>query len=68
MGMSAKEKAGVVDTLKIYEGLHLSEGFIGNFVLTPETIEPELIEEGEKHFNVCEKCRNKKDSFLPLEK
>ena len=67
MSMSLKEKAGIVDTLKIYEGLHLSRDFIHNFAMDSENLEPELKEEGERHFNICEKCKTRRDSFLPFE-
>ena len=66
MGRSIKETAGLTDTLKIYEGIHLAEDFIRNTAINPEDIEPELKEEGERHFSICEKCRNRKGGFLPL--
>lgn len=68
MRPSIKERAGLVDTLKIYEGIHLAEEFIRNTAVNPDSVEPELREEGERHFNICEKCRNKRESFLPLGK
>ncbi len=66
MKLSIKEKAGIPDTSRIFEGLHLAEGYIRNSATNPDDIEPELKREGEKHFNWCNKCRNKKESFLPL--
>ena len=66
MRLSIKEKAGIVDTSKIYEGLHLSKEFIRNMALHPETLDQEFRDEGERHFDICDKCRDKKDRFLPL--
>lgn len=66
MRLSVKEKAGVIDTSRIFEGLHLTEGFIKNSVLRPDVLADELKEVGNKHFEMCDKCRHKKESFLPL--
>jgi len=66
MRLSIKEKAGITDTSRIFEGLHLTEGFIRNSVLNPDILEKELVDAGNKHFGMCDKCRHKKESFLPL--
>lgn len=66
MRISIKERAGIPDTSKIFEGLHLTEGYIRNSAINPDNIEPELKREGDRHFNWCNECRNKKESFLPL--
>lgn len=68
MRLSSLEKAGLPDPSRIYEGLHLAEDFIKNMALNEEGIEQELREEGERHFGICEKCRNKKNGFLPFDK
>ena len=68
MRLTIKEKAGLVDTSRIYEGIHLADDFIKRAAIDLENIELELKEEGDKHFGICEKCRNKKDSFLPFDK
>lgn len=67
MRLSIKEKAGIVDASKIFEGLHLSKEFIRNMALHPESIERELKDISKKHFGICDKCRKEKDSYLPLE-
>lgn len=66
MRLSIKEKAGIPDTSKIFEGLHLTEGFIRNLAVNPNSIEPEFKKVGDRHFSICDDCRNKKESFLPL--
>ncbi len=66
MRISIKEKAGILDTSRIFEGLHLTEGYIRNSAISPDRIEPELKKTGDRHFNICDDCRNKKESFLPL--
>ena len=66
MKISLKEKAGIPDTSKIFEGLHLTEGYIRNSVLNPDVIEPEFKKEGDRHFKICDECRKKRESFLPL--
>ncbi len=66
MIISIKERAGIPETLKIFEGLHLTEGYIRNSAINPDSLEPEFKKEGEKHFVVCDACRKKKESFLPL--
>ncbi|MDP3697515.1 MAG: hypothetical protein Q8R55_05885 [Candidatus Taylorbacteria bacterium] len=66
MRLTIKEKAGLIDTSRIYEGIHLANDFIKRAAIDLENIAPELKEEGDKHFGICEKCRNKKDSFLPF--
>lgn len=68
MKISIKEKAGVPDTSKIFKGLHLTEEYLINSATNPDSIEPEFKEEEERHFNFCNECRNKKESFLPLSK
>ncbi len=66
MKTSIKERAGVPDTSRIFEGLHLTEEYLRNSAINPIDIEPEFKEEEKKHLNVCPSCRNKKESFLPL--
>ena len=66
MKISIKERAGILDTSKIFEGLHLTEGFIRNSALNPDAIEPEFKKSGDHHFGICDKCSKKKESFLPL--
>lgn len=66
MKISIKERAGISDTSKIFEGLHLTEEYIRNLTLDPESVEPEFKKEGDKHFVICNECRKKKESFLPL--
>ncbi len=66
MKISIKERAGVPDKYKVFEGLHLSEEYIRNSALHPESIESEVKESGDFHLGICDKCRKKKESFLPL--
>ncbi len=66
MKLSIKEKAGVNDVVRIYEGLHLTEGFIRNSAVDPDNISPDLLKEGDRHFGFCDQCRKKKEEFLPL--
>lgn len=66
MNLSIKEKAGIDDASKIYEGLHLNEGFIRNVAMDPDSIALDLLKEGNRHFGICDKCRKKKEEFLPL--
>lgn len=66
MRLSVKEKAGIDDVARIYEGLHLTESFIRNSAMDPDSITPDLLKEGDRHFGICDKCRNKKEEFLPL--
>lgn len=76
MRLTIKEKAGAPDTSRIFEGMHLSEGFITNMAdeQKRKILEGEIIEEGERHFRICDKCRNKfeevkkesKEQDLPL--
>jgi len=65
MRLSIKEKAGIVDTSGIFEGLHLSDGFIKNMANEEKrkSLDPEIIEEGERHFEICDKCRGKLEEF-----
>jgi hypothetical protein len=65
--LTIKEKFGVTDRARIFEGLHLTDGFIRSMALRKDTVEPEFLVEGERHFGICEECKNKRDSFLPLE-
>lgn len=66
MKLSIKEKAGIDDVARIYEGLHLSEDFIRNSAMNSESITLELLKEGDRHFGICDKCQKKKEEFLPL--
>ena len=65
MRLSVKEKAGTIDTSRIFEGLHLSERFIRNMAdeKIKSELEPEITKEGEIHFGVCGKCRNQLEEF-----
>lgn len=74
--LSIKEKAGITDTSKIFEGLHLNEEFIKNVAdeQKRKNLDKEILEEGERHFGICDKCRQKfeelkkepKEQDLPL--
>ena len=66
MKLSIKEKAGIDDVARIYEGLHLNEGFIRNAAMDPDSITSDLLKEGDRHFIICDKCRKKKEEFLPF--
>lgn len=66
MKISIKERAGILDTSKIFEGLHLTEGYIRNLILNPDSIESEFKKASDNHFSICDKCTRKKESFLPL--
>ena len=66
MKLSIKEKAGVTDIARIYEGLHLSRDFIKNSAIDSDNIEEELKAEGNRHLGICQKCREYKDSLLPF--
>lgn len=65
MRLTIKEKAGVVDTSRVFEDLHLNESFIRNMADGKKRaiLEGELIEVGERHFRTCDKCRNKFGEF-----
>ena len=65
MRLSIKEKAGIVDVSKIFEGLHLSKRFIENTADEKKKgeLDSEIIKEGERHFSVCDKCRNTLKKF-----
>lgn len=66
MGMSILEKAGLVDPLKVYDKLHVSESFLRNMALSPEKVDPVHKKEIEGHFNICDKCLKEKESYLPM--
>ena len=61
MRQNIKEKAGIVDTLRIFEGLHLSDKFIANMADegTKMGLDKEIVKEGERHFGICGKCRSR---------
>ena len=65
MRLTIKEKAGIIDTSRIYEGLHLSEGFLISMADDRKraALEKEFIERAEKHFGICDKCRDKLEEF-----
>ena len=67
MEMSVLEKAGVVDPLKVYDKLHISESFLRNIALSPEKVDPVHRKEIEGHFKICDKCLKEKESFLPMD-
>lgn len=56
--LSIKEKAGIIDTSRIFEGMHLSEGFLKNMAdaQKKEKLEREIIVEGNRHLALCDKC------------
>ena len=58
MRLSIKEKAGIPDTHAIFEGLHLRKQFIENMadIKKKGTLDPDCVEEGQKHFRICKKC------------
>ena len=67
MRMTIKEKAGLPDKARIFEGLHLTEDYIRVVALNPDNIkEPEFKKAGDHHFSICDKCRKEKESYLPL--
>jgi len=76
MRLSIKEKAGIVDTSRIFEGAHLAQGFIESMADEEKkaTLDEEVREEGERHFNICDQCSVKygkeqlkpRDRKLPL--
>lgn len=66
MGMSILEKAGLVDPLKVYEGLHVKKGLLRAMALSPDTVDPVHKKAIEGHFGYCDKCRKEKESYLPL--
>lgn len=65
MRPSIKEKAGIIDTSRIFEGLHLSEKFIINMADEEKRkgLDRETIKEGDRHFSICDKCRSKLGEF-----
>jgi len=65
MRLSIKEKAGIVDTSRIFEGLHLGEEFIRNMAgnENKKNIASETLEEGERHIRICTECRHKFELF-----
>jgi hypothetical protein len=76
MRLSIKERAGIIDTSRIFEMGHLAEAFLENMADTQkrEKLEREMVVEGNKHLALCRKCRHKleelekipKDQDLPL--
>ncbi|KKS13978.1 MAG: hypothetical protein UU70_C0002G0002 [Candidatus Yanofskybacteria bacterium GW2011_GWA1_41_6] len=76
MRLSIKERAGIIDTSRIFETGHLARAFLENMadVKKKKNLEREIIIEGNKHLALCEKCRHKleelekrpKDQDLPL--
>ncbi len=67
MRLSIKEKAGIIDTSRIFETGHLSEAFLENMadVQKKKKLEREIVIEGNKHLALCGKCRHR---FEELEK
>ena len=65
MRLSIKEKAGAVDTSRSFEGLHLREEFIKNVADEEKAgkLEKEILEEGMRHFKICDKCLDKLIEF-----
>ncbi len=76
MRLSIKEKAGIVDTSRIFETGHLADAFLENMADTnlKKNFDREILIEGNKHIALCEKCRHKleelekepKEGNLPL--
>lgn len=76
MRLSTKERAGIIDTSRIFEGGHLAEAFIENMAddKKRENLERDIVVEGNKHFALCRKCSHKleglakrpKEGDLPL--
>ncbi|OGM98484.1 MAG: hypothetical protein A2915_00790 [Candidatus Yanofskybacteria bacterium RIFCSPLOWO2_01_FULL_41_34] len=76
MRLSIEEKAGIIDTSRIFETGHLSEAFLENMADAQknEKLERDLVVESNKHFAFCKKCRDKleeikkkpKDQDLPF--
>ena len=76
MRLSIKEKAGIIDTSRIFETGHLAGAFLENMAEEQkrEKLEREIVIEGNKHLALCRKCRHKleelekkpKDQDLPL--
>ena len=64
--MSILEKSGLVDPLKVYEGLHISKGFLRELALLPDKVDPVHKKEIEGHFEFCDKCLKEKESYLPI--
>lgn len=61
MRLSIKERAGVIDTSRIFETGHLAEAFLENMadVLKKKDLEKEIIIEANKHLAFCKKCKHK---------
>ena len=61
MRLSIKERAGIIDTSRIFEGGHLAEVFLENLAEEDKKkrLEREILREGEKHIAFCEKCGQK---------
>ena len=61
MRLSIKEKAGIADTSRIFEKLHLREDFLANLAdeKRRERLEPQAIKDGGKHLELCARCRLK---------
>ncbi len=66
MRMSILEKAGLVDPLKVYDGLHVSEGFLRDLAQSPDKVDPVHRKEIEGHFEFCDQCLKEKESYLPI--
>ena len=64
--MSILEKAGLVDPLKVYDGLHISKGFLRDLAQSPDEVDPVHRKEIEGHFGFCDKCLKEKESYLPI--
>jgi hypothetical protein len=64
--ISLLEKAGVVDPQKVYEGLHLSRGFLERHKVNPSELDPVHRREIDTHLNICERCSRDHDSILPF--
>ena len=61
MRLSIKEKAGIIDTSRIFETGHLAEAFLENMAddQKKKNLEREIVIEGNKHLALCRKCSHK---------
>lgn len=65
--LTIKEKAGIKDSDRIFEGLHLSESFLRRIAIDSDSVtNPEFKKRAESHFSYCDECLKKREAFLPL--
>jgi len=65
MRLTIKEKAGIVDTSRTNEGIHKGESFLRNLADDEKrkNMDPEIVEDGERHIRICKKCRREFENF-----